>query len=56
MIGIETTVLVRLLAQDTPNQTLKAQQWSTERCTQAAPAFANLIVLAETVWVLERSF
>lgn len=56
MIGLDTNVLVRLLAQDHPEQTRKAQQWISQQCTQTAPAFINLIVLAETVWVLERSF
>jgi predicted nucleic-acid-binding protein len=56
MIGLDTNVLVRLLAQDHPEQTRKAQALIREQCTEAAPAFVNLIVLAETVWVLERSF
>ena len=56
MIGLDTNVLVRLLAQDHPEQTRKAHKLIREECTESAPAFVNLIVLAETVWVLERSF
>jgi len=56
MIGLDTNVLVRLLAQDQPEQTGKAQKFISQRCTEAQPAFVNLIVLAETVWVLERSY
>ena len=56
MIGLDTNVLVRLLAQDHPEQTRKANKLIREACTESTPAFVNLIVLAETVWVLERSF
>jgi predicted nucleic-acid-binding protein len=56
MIGLDTNVLVRLLAQDHPEQTRKAHKLIREQCTESAPALVNLIVLAETVWVLERSY
>lgn len=55
MIGIDTNVLVRYLAQDEPKQTAAATRLF-ESLTAATPAFVSQIVLAETVWVLQSRY
>ncbi|MFH2065026.1 MAG: type II toxin-antitoxin system VapC family toxin [Pseudomonadota bacterium] len=56
MIGIDTNVLVRYLAQDDPDQTRIATELIENKCSETDPAFINHIVLCETVWVLERLY
>ncbi len=55
MIGIDTNVLVRYLAQDDPKQTVVATRLF-ESLSSATPAFVSQIVLAETVWVLQSRY
>ncbi len=56
MIGIDTNVLVRYLAQDDPEQTMIATELIEKKCIDNNPAFINHIVLCETMWVLERLY
>ncbi len=56
MIGIDTNVLVRYLAQDDPKQTRRATELIENKCSENNPAFINHIVLCETMWVLERLY
>ncbi|HTV82311.1 MAG TPA: type II toxin-antitoxin system VapC family toxin [Acidobacteriaceae bacterium] len=56
MIGIDTNVLVRYLAQDDPLRSSRATQLIEHRLSQADPGFISLVTLAETVWVLHRSY
>lgn len=53
MIGIDTNVLVRLVAPDDERQNGIARAFFAER-TASDPAFVSSIVLAETVWLLRR--
>lgn len=53
MIGIDTNVLVRLVAPDDVRQNRMARAFFAER-TPADPAFVGSVVLAETIWVLRR--
>ncbi|MEM7218209.1 MAG: type II toxin-antitoxin system VapC family toxin [Pseudomonadota bacterium] len=55
MIGIDTNVLVRFLTQDDPQQSELARRFFTQELSAKAPGFIGLIVLAETVWVLQRA-
>ncbi len=55
MIGIDTNVLVRYLAQDDPVQSPKATAFF-ERLTARNPGYVNLVALAETAWVLDRYY
>lgn len=55
MIGIDTNVLVRYLAQDDPEQAALATRL-LESLSSAAPAFVSQVVLAETVWVLRSCY
>lgn len=55
MIGLDTNVLVRYLAQDDARQSPLATRL-VESLTGANPGFVSHVVLAETVWVLESCY
>ena len=55
MIGLDTNVLVRFLVLDDRAQSARATQ-IMEALSEADPGFVSAVVLAETVWVLERSY
>ena len=56
MIGLDTNVLVRYIAQDDPRQAAKATRLIEEDCSELRPAFIAAIVLCELVWVLEDCY
>jgi len=56
MIGLDTNVLVRHLAQDDHLQSPKATALIEERLTEGNPGFISTVVMVETAWVLERSY
>ena len=56
MIGLDTNVLVRYLAQDDPQQSALAVKLIEGSCSEKKPAFINHVVLCETAWVLERCY
>ncbi len=56
MIGLDTNVLVRYLAQDDPAQSARANEIIERHLTDENPGFVSLIAMVETVWVLERSY
>lgn len=56
MIGLDTNVLVRYIAQDHPLQSRKASRLIEDHLTEDDPGFISLVVMVETVWVLDRSF
>ena len=56
MIGLDTNVLVRYIAQDDLVQSAKATAWIEERLTLENPGFISIVAIAETAWVLERSY
>jgi predicted nucleic-acid-binding protein len=51
MIGLDTNVLVRYVAQDDPKQTPMANDL-IESLTAAAPGYVGLVSVVELVWVL----
>lgn len=55
MIGIDTNVLVRYLAQDDHAQAATATRL-IESFTTEAPGFVSTVTLVETVWVLARAY
>lgn len=55
MIGLDTNVIVRSLIGDDPTQTDAAVELLGS-LTAAEPAWISHVVLAETFWVLRRSF
>ena len=56
MIGLDTNILVRYLAQDDPVQSPKATALIERQLTEEAPGFVSLVAMAETSWVLERVY
>lgn len=52
MIGLDTNVVVRYLAQDDPRQSPIATRFIERSLTLNQPGFISLVVLAEVVWVL----
>jgi predicted nucleic-acid-binding protein len=56
VIGLDTNVLVRYLAQDDPIQSAQATQFIERQLTEARPGFISLVAMVETVWVLDRVY
>lgn len=55
MIGLDTNVIVRYLAQDDPVQSQQAGEL-IESLTPDAPGYLPLVVVVETGWVLQESY
>lgn len=53
MIGIDTNVLVRYLAQDDAKQSALATTFFEQSLTDDAPGFLSSVALVETIWVME---
>lgn len=56
MIGLDTNILVRHLAQDDRVQSPRATRIIEGRLTTERPGFVSLVAIAETAWVLDRRF
>ena len=56
MIGLDTNVLVRYIAQDDKNQSARATALIEKECSAAIPGYVGLVVLAEVVWVSESRY
>ena len=56
MIGLDTNILVRYLAQDDPIQSLKATEIIERRLTEKNQGFVSTVAMVETVWVLDRAY
>jgi predicted nucleic-acid-binding protein len=56
MIGLDTNVVVRYVTQDDPVQSAKATAWIEGRLTPDNPGFISVVAMAETVWVIERTY
>lgn len=56
MIGLDTNIVVRYLAQDDPVQSPKATEIIEHRLNEDEPGFVSLVTIAETVWVLNRLY
>jgi predicted nucleic-acid-binding protein len=56
MIGLDTNIIVRYLTQDDPVQSMKATQIIEGKLTEEQPGFISLVTMAETAWVLERTY
>ena len=55
MIGLDTNIFVRFIAQDDPAQSVAATKL-IDSLSPEAPGFLSLIVLAELIWVLQFSY
>lgn len=56
MVGLDTNVLVRYLAQDDDAQAQLATRIIEGELTEEHPGFISLVTMVETVWVLERVY
>lgn len=56
MIGLDTNVLVRYLAQDNPKEAARATAIIETKLSKGEPGFVCSIVLVELCWVLTRSY
>lgn len=56
MIGLDTNILVRYIAQDDAAQSLLATRIIEDRLTEDDPGYISLVTMTETVWVLGRSY
>lgn len=56
MIGLDTNVLIRYLAQDDEKQSALATRLIENECTAKVPGYVGLIVLVEVVWVSESCY
>lgn len=56
MIGIDTNVLVRYIAQDDAAQSAQATQLIEQVCSAQAPGFIGVVVLVELAWVSESCY
>jgi predicted nucleic-acid-binding protein len=56
MMGLDTNVLLRYLAQDDPKQSPRATEIVERRLTEQEPGFVSLVTILEVVWVLKSLF
>ena len=56
MIGLDTNILVRYLAQDDPVQSRKATRIIERQLSEREPGFVSIVAMVETVWVLDRAY
>jgi predicted nucleic-acid-binding protein len=56
MIGLDANILVRYLTQDDPVQARQATELIENRLTSEGPRFVSVVAIAETAWVLRRSY
>jgi len=56
MIGFDTNLLVRHLAQDDPVQSPKATEVIESKLTPDNPGFVSIVAMVEIVWVLDRAY
>jgi predicted nucleic-acid-binding protein len=56
MIGLDTNILLRYLAQDHPTHSPRATEIIERRLTEEEPGFVSLVSILEVVWVLKSLF
>lgn len=56
MIGLDTNIIVRYLAQDDPIQSAQATEIFERQLTTQNPGFVSIVAMVETVWVLDRGY
>jgi predicted nucleic-acid-binding protein len=56
VIGLDTTILVRLFVRDDAALAEHAERVIRQRCSPEAPGFINHIVLCELAWMLEHVY
>lgn len=56
MIGLDSNVLIRYLAQDEPAQSARATRLIERELGERSPGYVSLVVLVEVCWVLKRLY
>jgi predicted nucleic-acid-binding protein len=56
MIGLDTNIIVRYLTQDDPAQSRRASRLIETELTGDNQGFISVVTMAETAWVLQRSY
>lgn len=56
MIGLDTNVIVRYIAQDDDSQSARAVEFIENECSSSDPGFISLVTLIELVWVSESCY
>jgi predicted nucleic-acid-binding protein len=56
VIGLDSNVLVRYLAQDDPRQSARATRLIERELSETNPGYVALVALVETCWVLRRAY
>lgn len=56
MIGLDSSVLIRFLTQDDPDQARSATKVVDAAAAREEPLYVAIPVLCETVWVLHRRY
>ena len=56
MIGLDSNVLVRYLAQDDPVQSARATRLIEHELSERVPGYVGLVALVEVCWVLKRLY
>jgi predicted nucleic-acid-binding protein len=56
LIAVDSSVLVRYLVQDDPDQARLATSFLEDRLSEDQPGFVSAVVLVETIWVLRRGY
>jgi len=56
MVGLDTNVLVRYLAQDDAVESARAVRLIERELTEREPGYISLVALVETYWVLKRLY
>ena len=56
MIGLDTNVLLRYLAQDDPTHSPRATEIVERSLTVQEPGFVSLVSILEVIWVLKSLF
>ncbi|MDX2141813.1 MAG: type II toxin-antitoxin system VapC family toxin [Rhodospirillaceae bacterium] len=56
MLGLDTNILVRYVVRDDARHLAQVDRLFERRLSKITPGFVNSVVLAEFVWVLERTY
>jgi predicted nucleic-acid-binding protein len=56
VIGLDTNIVVRYLAQDDPKQSAAASRLFEQVLSQEAPGFVTAVTLCEVAWVLAECY
>jgi predicted nucleic-acid-binding protein len=56
LIGLDTNVLVRYLAQDDPVQSRRATEIIEQQLTRSSPGFVSIATILELAWVLKSIY